>query len=129
MLKFITFAFLLTSVAWASELPNAPSSSSKPGLATADGKFLFLASAYTAALVADYETTQSCLARGACRELNPVFGSHPSRLRMYAIGGAISAGTIYGSYYLKKKRKRYWWVPLVAGTVVHGYLAYRNSRL
>ena len=108
-------------------LPDAPSTS-RPAPKVVDAKFLFLAGASVAAMTADYETTHGCIARNACHELNPFFGSNPSRARMYAIGAATTAGTIYAAYYLKKKRKRYWWVPLAAGAGLHGYLAYRNSQ-
>jgi len=104
-------------------------SSSKPKPPVADKKFVFLATIHTAAMIADYETTQGCIARNSCYELNPIFGSrYPSRRRMYAIGGAITAASVYSAYSLKRKKKRYWFVPLLAGTAVHGYLAYRNSQ-
>lgn len=104
-------------------------SSSKPQPPVIDRKFVFLAGIHTAAMIADYETTQNCLVRHTCRELNPIFGSrYPSRKRMYVIGGAIAAASTYGAYQLKKKKKRYWFVPLVAGAAVHGFLAYHNSQ-
>ena len=95
----------------------------------ADRKFWLLVSVNTASMVADYETTQSCLKRLTCKELNPIFGSkYPSRARMYAIGGALTGLSVYGSYRLKKKGKWYWWLPLAGSTVMHAYLARHNSQ-
>ena len=90
--------------------------------------FLLLSAVHLSSMTADYEFTQACLHAQTCSELNPLFGPRPSRPRMYGIGGAVSAMGIYGSHRLRRHRKWYWWVPTVAATVTHGYLAYRNKQ-
>ena len=48
-----------------------------------------------AATVYDIEGTQACLSSKTCRELNPLMGSRPSRLKAYSISMPINGFVIY----------------------------------
>ena len=82
--------------------PELGKSASKSGR-TLDRKFILLHTLSTVALVADLETT----ARGFERqpnatELNPMFGAHPTRSRLYGIALPLDALSLYLSYHYKK---------------------------
>ena len=85
-------------------------------------KFWALTVFSAAMTVADIELTQNCLAtvRG-CYETDPLYGTHPTRLRMYAINVPINAAVAYVSYKaLKGKRlSRVWAWPQLALTATH----------
>jgi hypothetical protein len=51
--------------------------------------------ALIAASVYDIEGTQACLQAHTCREANPIFGSHPNRLRAYSITMPVNGLLIY----------------------------------
>jgi hypothetical protein len=96
---------------------------------TADRSFWLTHLFQIAATVADIESTQFGLARGA-REANPLFGSHPSRGKQYAISMPLSAAVVGWSYRLKRSapHSRHWLIPpIVIGTmhtvaVCHNFL-------
>ena len=112
-----------------SDLPEAPSAiggspahtDGEPGLNTtrrepakletnADGsrrifdrQFILLNTFSTVALVADLETTVYDLGgQSKSAELNPLFGQHPTRARLYGIAVPLNALSFYVSYRYKK---------------------------
>ncbi len=134
--------FVFAFAAKAAELPDAPSSRAMlpvpaasrsellaaavdpiqpvlPVLAPAkaprkvfDRKFALLIGLSTALTVADYEMTQSCMARHACVESDP-FLPH-SRAGMYATNIPVNAALFWWSYKRKADGKRFWWLPPLA---------------
>ena len=84
-------------------------------------------------MVADIELTQNCLAtvRG-CYETDPIYGTHPSRARMYAINVPINAAVSYLSYkaLTGKRLSRMWaWPQLaLAGTHFGGVVTNITAR-
>ena len=70
---------------------------------TVDRNFILLHAFSAAALVADLETTvRSFQGQGKATELNPLFGAHPTRARLYGIAVPINAFSFYLSYHYKK---------------------------
>ncbi len=70
---------------------------------TVDRNFILLHTFSALALVADLETTAHGLggqAQGT--ELNPVFGAHPSRARLYSIAVPLDVLSLYVSYRYKR---------------------------
>lgn len=65
----------------------------------------------------DVEMTQHCIAVHKCREANPVMPS--SQAGQLSVNFALVAFQGWSSYWLKKHHSSGWWIPLVAGTVVH----------
>lgn len=62
-------------------------------------------------------------------ELNPVM--RPFSRNAGALSGAVggvTVGVVWGSHALRREGKKWWWVPLVAGTVVHGVAVNHNWR-
>jgi hypothetical protein len=68
---------------------------------TADRKFLAFAAADLALTVADLENTHWVTQHGGI-ELNPAYGKHPSRDRLYLVGGGFWALTTYMSWRYKR---------------------------
>jgi hypothetical protein len=77
-----------------------------------DRKFILLQSLSTLALLADVETTVHAIAvQPRATELNPLFGAHPTRARLYGIAVPLNALSFYLSYRAKKTEpKRNWWI-------------------
>jgi hypothetical protein len=74
---------------------------------TLDRHFILLNTLSAVALVADLETTVRGVegqAKGA--ELNPLFGSHPTRARLYGIAVPLNIFSLYVSYHYKKIEPR-----------------------
>ncbi len=67
----------------------------------ADKQFWLAVGFTVATMVYDAEATVAVIRHGG-QETNPLFGKHPSRKRLYLQGGAITAGVLYGTYWLKK---------------------------
>ncbi len=63
--------------------------------------------------IAAIEVLQSCLAASGCQSIP---GPMRSRGAMYGVGLPVAAGVSYLDYYLKKKEKRWWYVPAVVAT-------------
>ncbi len=96
---------------------------------TIDKKFLLVNGFYIGSAILDVESTFYSLDRCSnCVEGNPVVAPfvNKGKLTTYAFYGAVTTGVIYGSYILKKRRFKYWWTPIILGTVVH-FLASRND--
>jgi hypothetical protein len=143
-----TFAvILLSQFSGASELPDAPSSTSsatganstiaasvfvpnttKPAEARiVDKKFIALAIMSTGGTFADSYTTlfarQNWLAgkQNVCNvesETPYLYGRHPTVARAYIVASGKSVGSAAVAYYLRKHHLKWWSVPLVANTVM-----------
>ncbi len=108
----------------------------------ADKKFWIVAGGVAAASFLDGYSTQRCVNTGACREHNPLFGDHPSNLRTYGQGAAMTAGEIGLLYWMKRlghredsqpnRGKRFyrdlWMYEGFAFTGIHTYAAVHNFR-
>ena len=79
-------------------------------------------------VVADVETTQAAMRRGA-HEANPIYGSYPSRPRAYGIAFALSAPNIAGLAYGESQlHPRGWWLPFtLLGSLPHLAAAAYNT--
>ncbi len=92
--------------------------------------FTLLSAVAVASTVADLEFTAHCLASNPrCREANPLYGSHPSRARMYAIAMPMTAAQIWFSNHLRKKHpeRKLWMIPTLTVTAVHSVGAASGS--
>jgi hypothetical protein len=70
---------------------------------TMDRNFILLHALSTVALFADLETTaRSFQGQGKATELNPLFGAHPTRARLYGIAVPLNVLSFYFSYHYKK---------------------------
>src|SRR3954470_24023818 len=76
-----------------------------------------------ATIAADAITTVHCLDQPNCVEKNPIFGPHPSALRVTVTESAFFAADTALSYWLKRKGKSWWWVPAIANTAQGGVAA------
>jgi len=70
---------------------------------TADKAFWITTAISVASTVADMENTRLVLNTGG-RELNPLYGAHPDRLRQYSVSGALFALATYVSYRAKRRQ-------------------------
>jgi hypothetical protein len=88
-----------------------------------DKKFMWAMTFASVASIADIESTKGFLRNPLCHESSSAWlvGQRPSRARMYLTTAAIQVGVGTLSYYLKKKGKKYWWMP--AATLGAGQLA------
>jgi hypothetical protein len=88
-----------------------------------DKKFMWAMTFAGVASIADIESTKGFLKNPQCHESSSAWlvGQRPSRGRMYLTSAAIQMGMGTLSYYLKKKGKKYWWMP--AATLGAGQLA------
>ena len=98
-------------------------------LKTMDRQFIVLHSLSTAALVADLETTvRSVAGQPKTNEVNPLFGAHPTRARLYGLGLPLNAVSFYLSYHYKKSEpsRRGWKVGPGLCIAVHTAAAVNN---
>jgi hypothetical protein len=132
-----------------SELPNKPEiqtgihAESHAGILAsnshskiADKKFWILAGLQVGATFADFETTQwAQRVRPDGGELNPLYGRHPGRVRMYGIGMSLTGAQILLQYRSKAKGqesgklKKAWIVGALLNTGVHTFLAVHNGEI
>jgi hypothetical protein len=94
-----------------------------------DRKFILLHSLSTVALLADLETTARAIAaQPKASELNPLFGEHPTRARLYGIAVPLNALSFYLSYRAKKNepKRRLWIIGPGASIAVHSAAAINN---
>jgi hypothetical protein len=86
----------------------------------ADRQFWTMVSFTAGSAIADGETTIRGLQTPGRREMNPLLGSHPNRLRFYSTVGATDAGFAYLAYRLKRSgHEKLWRIPLVGAGVAH----------
>jgi hypothetical protein len=97
---------------------------------TLDRKFILLQTFSTSALVADLETTAHVFAgrQPKAIELDPLFGQHPTRARLYGIGVPLDAFIFYMSYHAKKaaSNRRIWEIGPGLSIAVHSAAAINN---
>ena len=95
---------------------------------TLDSRFILLQALSTAALVADVETTVRDLQGSKSVELNPLFGQHPTRARLYGINVPLNLLSFYVSYRYKKREPqgRAWKVGPALFIAVHTAAAINN---
>ncbi|MHB8216457.1 MAG: hypothetical protein ACYDDS_10285 [Candidatus Sulfotelmatobacter sp.] len=86
-----------------------------------DSKFILLNALSTLALVADLETTAHDLEGTRSAELNPLFGQHPSRARLYGVSVPLNVISFYVSYHYKKSQpsRSLWKVGPALSIAVH----------
>jgi hypothetical protein len=140
----LLLVLVLSNMASAKELPNAPSAAPSPEAAmieqsspfqprldnttkVLDTKFLSLAVISTGSTFADSYTTlfarENWLAgkKGVCNmevESAYLYGTHPTVARTYAVASAKSAASIFAAYYLRKHHSKFWSAPLIANSVI-----------
>lgn len=101
-----------------------------------DRRFLIFAAIQIAATVADAETTQWALHNNPqAGEMNPLFGRHPDRPRMYAVALSLTAVQILMQHHLKTiseqtgKYQNLWMVGASVNTGFHTFLAVHNAHI
>ena len=84
-----------------------------------DKAFWLTTAVSAASTVADIEVTAHALQNPNCRERNPLFGTRPSRAKMYSI--SMPATTAYSllGHVLKRHGIRIWAVPQLSLTAGH----------
>src|SRR5713226_2069077 len=100
-----------------------------------DRKLILAGITMLAAEIADNETTMAVERRNShAHETNPFYGRHPSRLRIYSVGTALTGLMFLTSVAarqqgLRQGRKigKLWLVPVVAHDVGRGFAAWHNA--
>ncbi len=110
----------------AAPIVEQPTNSS---LRTIDRQFILLNALSTGALVADVETTIHAVGEETkASELNPLFGVHPTRARLYGITLPLNALSFYLSYHAKKTmpKRRIWEIGPGLSIAAHTTAAINN---
>jgi hypothetical protein len=102
-----------------------------------DRKMILAGLTMLAAEVADNESTMALLHRNhGAAEANPFYGRHPSRLRIYSIGTALtglmfasSLATRYESIRHGRPDSKLWLTHVVIHDAAHGFAAWYNTNL
>jgi hypothetical protein len=89
--------------------------------------YLLLLAAATTATIADCETTKAQLSDPNAREGDPIFGSRPSRARLYGISLPLLGLNAFVSAKLKSRHSRAWPVLFGVMTGAHGAAAIHNG--
>lgn len=100
-----------------------------------DRKMILAGLTMLAGQIADNETTMAVLRRNHhAHEVNPLYGAHPSRLRMYSIGTALTGLMFMGSVAVRERSIRTghpdsktWLIPVVIHNTERGLAAWHNS--
>ena len=100
-----------------------------------DRKMIVAGLTMLAGEIADNETTMAVLARNRhAQELNPFYGAHPTRLRIYSIGTALTGLMFIGSVAARERAIRtghpdskIWLVPVVIHNTERALAAWHNS--
>lgn len=87
-----------------------------------DWQYITLNSVQVASSIVDIELTQACMKAHTCREGNPLMPSN--RAGVYAVQAGWNALQVWGSYWLKKRGSKYWWVVPTVGIGSHAYGIY-----
>jgi len=100
-----------------------------------DGKLILAGITMLAAEIADNETTMAVMRRNShAHEANPFYGAHPSRLRIYSIGTALTGLMFLTSVAARqqalrqnKKNSKLWLVPIMAHDAGRALAAWHNA--
>ncbi len=100
-----------------------------------DRKLILAGLTMLAAEIADNETTMAVQRRNHhAHETNPFYGAHPSRLRIYSVGTALTGLMFLTSVAARqkalrrgKKNSKLWLVPVVAHDVGRGFAVWHNA--
>jgi hypothetical protein len=119
---------LLLTLPLAAADPSAMILPEAPKKHVVDKKFVGFAALQVAANIFDIESTIGMQKKGLCKEgwSSWAVGEHPTRPQLYATAALANAGTATLAYFLKKKGKRYWWLPQITAGSVHTFAASRN---
>jgi hypothetical protein len=84
-----------------------------------DWKFGILAALALGSTIADAEVTLHC--PQPCREVNPLYGAHPTRARLYGTNAPFLVGEIMLSRLVRKRspERRLWMIPSLSLTMGH----------
>jgi hypothetical protein len=84
-----------------------------------DRKFKILTALSIVTMTADLESTLHCAQ--SCREVNPLYGSHPTRARLYGINAPFVVGELMISRMLRKRvpEGKSWTFPALAVSAAH----------
>lgn len=96
-----------------------------------DRKWFALTAYQAANSVLDIESTVRMQEQHRCKEgwSSWLVGEHPGRARLYTTASIANVGSAYLAYFLRKKDRKYWWVPQLTAGTVHGFAAGRNRYL
>jgi len=96
-----------------------------------DKLFWILAAGTEVATIYDLQTTRGVFRRcPSCYEANPVMRPVvPSPPAAFGTALGLSGVSVYGSYQLKKRGIRWWWVPLAAPIAAHTAAGLSNRRI
>lgn len=102
-----------------------------------DRKMIVAALTMVAGEIADNETTMAVLRRNHhASEANPFYGAHPSRLRMYSIGTALTGLMFLTSVAARehsirqgRPESKVWLVPVIMHNTARGLAAWHNSTI
>ncbi len=119
---------LFAMPAWADEQKKKPHK-------LFDRKMILAGLTMLAGEIADNETTMAVLRRNrGAHELNPFYGAHPSRLRMYSIGTALTGLMFITSVAVRERSIRrgqpdskIWLAPVFIHDAARGLAAWHNS--
>jgi len=114
----MALAMGISSSGWAQTLPEAPKRQQTA--------FYALSGVTFGMGVADAHTTRTNLTQWGMREGNPLLGDHPSAARTYGTIAAANAVAVAGAWQLKRKGKRYWYVPMLASIAINAWGIERN---
>jgi hypothetical protein len=133
-MRLLLITALMASGSWmpvAAQLPDAPSAS-RPIPKYEQAGWYALSAADIAATVADAAVTSHAhLAPvpGGCHESNPIFGGlYPSSRRLWLQMAATTAGVTAATWWLKRKRHRWWSLLSVADAGGHAAGAAYTAR-
>jgi hypothetical protein len=89
---------------------------------TVDKKFVLLFGMTAVLTVTDIELTQHCLRAKTCQEANFLYGSNPTRARMYGINVPLLSTQMMFSAWLKRRHpeRNQWMIAPIVGSIAHG---------
>jgi len=93
-----------------------------------DRQFKMLTALSIAATTADIESTLHC--SQSCREVNPLYGAHPTRARLYGINAPFLVGELMISRMVRKRLpgRKLWMVPSLSLSASHMFGVASNLR-
>lgn len=86
---------------------------------TADSQFWKWSGVSAALDFVDIALTAHCVSGATCRELNPLFGAHPSVGRLVGVSLPLLGAQLASTYYLKKYGNKHWKAGSKAAIATH----------